>query len=255
MLRFVDQEEPTPLEPVAPQVFSTSKLEQDMGDQAGLQPLPLGRMAQQAGRPMSPAARGQDTPYGAPRNLRVNPALHDLTIQRNQRNQQTIDSWNPLAAESKQRLNNTNPNPRSKPSAPNENAGFKWLQELGNTADLRKRQAFNAANQNDPMWSKTGGEFKQWLGQEQQVQRGTDASLFLTSKERQAVKSLVFDYLDSKADGRSKLEEGALPPGINSRFPQLGNDLLYEWNARRQRQLRERTLDTLEIRRDTIRGI
>jgi hypothetical protein len=42
---------------------------------------------------------------------------------------------------------------------------------------------------------------------------------------------------------------------MEGRFPKLSNDMLYEWNARRARQLREGTLDMLEIRRDTIRGI
>ncbi len=73
MLRFIDQEDQAPIQPAptpAASTFDTSKLEQDMGDQAGLKPLPLGRMFQQAGRPMSPEARRQDTPwYGKNTNL------------------------------------------------------------------------------------------------------------------------------------------------------------------------------------------
>lgn len=249
-LTFIDQGEPTV------QPFDTSKLEQDIGDQAGLQPLPLNRMFQQAGRPMSPKARNQDTPwYGKNKNLQVSPSLHELTIQRNQRNQQTIDNWNPIEAENKQRLNNTNPNPRSKPSTPSATTSQRFIAELANTADHRKRQAFQAANKNDPMWSKGSAEFKVLYEQELKAQNSTDASLFLTSQERQAVKAMTFDYLNSRARGKDKLTKNDLPVGINSRFPKLGNDMLYEWNARRARQLREATLDMLEIRRDTIRGI
>jgi len=227
-----------------------------MGDQAGLKPLPLGRMFQQAGRPMSPEARRQDTPwYGKNTNLKVNPALHDLTIQRNQRNQQVIENWDPIAAENKQRLNNTNPSPRSKPSAPNTQAGLKWLQGLGNTAEHRRRQSFQKARRSDPASHVTGKAYGQWLDNEITIEKETDLGAFLTSQERQAVKSLIFDHLDSQAKGMDKLSKDNLPMGISSRFPKLGNDMLYEWNARRQKQLRENTLDMLQISRDSIRGI
>ena len=239
-LRLIDLEAP---ELPAAQPIDTSAIEQDMGDQAGLQPLPLGRMFRQAGRPMT---RHRSKP---------NKALQDLTIQRNQRNQQVIENWDPIGAENTQRLNNTNPNPRSKPSAPDNRTTASFFGDLANTAEFRKRKAFNEANRDDPMWSKGSKEFNQLYGQEIEAQRKTDASLFLTSQERAAVKSMVFDYLDSQAGGKTKLEKEALPVGLNSRFPKLGNDLLYEWNARRQKQLQENTLDMLEIRQDTIRGI
>jgi len=243
MLRFIDQEPAEPVQLPAAQPVDTSKLEQDMGDQAGLQPLPLNRMFQQAGRPMT---RYRSQP---------NKALQDLTIQRNQRNQQVIENWDPIGAENKQRLNNTNPSPRSKPSAPDDTTAVKFFGDLANTAEFRKRKAFNEANRDDPMWSKGSKEFGELYGQELEAQRKTDASLFLTSQERAAVKSMVFDFLDSRAGSKPKLDKNALPLGLNSRFPKLGNDLLYEWNARRARQMREGTLDMLEIRRDTIRGI
>ena len=239
-LRLIDLEAP---ELPAAQPIDTSAIEQDMGDQAGLQPLPLGRMFRQAGRPMT---RHRSEP---------NKALQDLTIQRNQRNQQVIENWDPIGAENTQRLNNTNPSPRSKPSAPDNKTTASFFGDLANTAEFRKRKAFSEANRDDPMWRKSPKEFKQLYGQEIEAQRKTDASLFLTSQERAAVKSMVFDYLDSRAGGKTKLEKEALPVGLNSRFPKLGNDLLYEWNARRQKQLRENTLDMLEIRQDTIRGI
>ena len=206
---------------------------------------------------MSPRSRNQhlDPFHGKNNNVKVDPALHNLTIERNKRNQQTIENWNPIEAENKQRINNTNPNPRSKPSAPSDSTTSKFFYELGNAADFRKKKAFQEANRDDSMWGKGAKEFNELYGQELEAQRKTDPSLFLTAQERAAVKSMVFDYLDQNAKGRQKLEKGALPVGLNSRFPKLGNDLLYEWNARRANQLREATLDMLEIRRDTIRGI
>lgn len=253
-LRLIDLEAP---ELPAAQPIDTSAMEVDMGDQAGLQPLPLGRMFRQAGRPMSPRSRGQhlDNIYGRNRSVEVNPALHDLTIQRNQRNQQVIENWDPIGAENKQRLNNTNPNPRSKPSAPSAGTSLKFLQKLGDTADFRRTKAFQAAYHDDPMWGATGQKFREASDQRYDTEAKTDASLFLTSQERAAVKSMVFDHLDARAGDKAKLGKDHLPLGLNSRFPKLSNDLLYEWNARRARQLREGTLDMLEISRDTIRGI
>jgi hypothetical protein len=253
-LRLIDLEPP---ELPTAQPMDTSAMAQDMGDQAGLQPLPLDRMFRQAGRPMSPQNRNQDTApiYGKNTSLEVNRGLHELTIQRNQKNQEVIQSWNPIEAENKQRLNNTNPNPRSKPSTPSNTTAVKFFGDLATTAEIRKRKAFSEANRDDPMWGKGSKEFNQLYGQEIEAQRKTDASLFLTSQERAAVKSMVFDYLDNRAGDRTKLNKEALPVGLNSRFPKLGNDLLYEWNTRRARQMREGTLDMLEIRRDTIKGI
>jgi hypothetical protein len=237
-LSFLDQDEPSP------EQFDTSKLEQDLGDQAGLQPLPLSRMLRQAGRPMNSQYRSKP-----------DPAVQRLTIERNQRNQRAIESWNPIEAENKQRLNNTTPNPRSKPATPDNKTATKFFMDLGNTADFRKTRAFNNANKDDPMWRKSGPEFKRLYGQEVDAQRSTDPSLFLTSQERSAVKSMVFDYLDGRAGGKSQLSKQDLPGGLDFRFPKLGNDLLYEWNARRQKQLQDATLDVLEIRKQTIRGI
>lgn len=244
-LTFVDQ--------VEPQAFDTSKLEQDLGDQAGLQPLPLSRMFQQAGRLMSPRARNQDTPwYGKNSSLKVDPALHDLTIQRNQRNQQTIESWNPIEAENKQRLNNTNPNPRSKPSTPDDKTTIKFFQQLEETASDRMRGAFQDDLRGQGL---SGAEYNKAYYVQQDVRYKSDKSDFLTQQERNAAKSAIFSYLDKRAAGRDKATRQDLPLWMEGRFPKLSNDMLYEWNARRARQLRERTLDMLEIRRDTIRGI
>jgi hypothetical protein len=258
MLRFIDESDPATPEAAGQTAFDTSAMEADMGDQAGLNPLPLARMYRQAGRPMSPQSRNQDTSlYGKNTSVKVDPALHQLTIQRNQRNQDAIENWNPLNAESKQRLNNTNPNPRSRPAAPNNDTAARFFTDLGRQADHRRLRAFQESNKHDPGWSSSGGKFREFLGQERKARDTTDPSLFLTSQEKAAVRSMTFDFLDAKAKakGRSKLGEYDLPAGLDHRFPKLGNDLLYEWNARRQKELQNRTLDVLQISKDTIRAI
>jgi hypothetical protein len=250
-LTFIDQ--------VEPQAVDTSKLEQDLGDQAGLQPLPLSRMIQQAGRLMSPKARGQSETqregnfwYGKNKSLKVDPALHDLTIQRNQRNQRTIENWDPIEAENKQRLNNTNPNPRSKPSTPDDKTTIKFFQQLEETASDRMRGAFQDDLRSQGL---SGSEYNKAYYAQQDVRYKSDKSDFLTQQERSAAKSAIFSYLDKRASGRDKATRQDLPAWMEGRFPKLSNDMLYEWNARRARQMREGTLDMLEIRRDTIRGI
>jgi hypothetical protein len=261
MLRFVDQELELPsLQPEAPSApFDASKLEQDLGDQAGLKPLPLERMFQQAGRPMSPNARGQSETrreggfwYGKNKSLKVDPALHDLTIQRNQRAQQAVQDWNPVEAENKQRLNNTNPSPRSKPSAADDKTTINFFQRLAETTSDRMRAAFHDDLRSQGL---SGLEYRKAYDAQQDVRYASDKSDFLSPQERNAAKSAMFSYLDRKAGGRDKATKQDLPIWIQGRFPGLANDMLYEWNARRARQLREGTLDMLEIRRDTIRGI
>lgn len=251
-LRLIDLEAP---ELPAAQPIDTSAMEVDMGDQAGLQPLPLGRMFRQAGRPMSPQSRNQDTPwYGRNKSLRVSPELHDLTIQRNQRNQQVIENWNPIEAENKQRLNNTNPNPRSKPSSPDDATAIKFFSNLSETTYSRMVKAFQqerARAGKDMTWA----EDTKLLRNSLDAQNKTDKSFFLTSQERSAAKSVIFSYLDKGAKGSSEAKVKDLPFWMRDRFPGLANDMVYEWNARRTRQMREGTLDMLEIRRDTIRGI
>ena len=240
-LRLIDLETP---ELPAAQPVDISAMAQDMGDQAGLQPLPLGRMFRQAGRPM------------AGYRSKPNPALQDLTIQRNQRNQQTIESWNPIESENKQRLNNTNPNPRSRPSTPENKTVHKFFMDLSEAASDRMRgafhDAFRADNKDKPQYSSS---YNKAYSENQDLRYKSDQSEFLTKSERNAAKSMLFDYLDKTANGRAELEKHNLPVDVVVRFPKLGNDLLYEWNARRARQMREGTLDMLEIRRDTVRGI
>lgn len=258
-LLLLDQTQPEEFPQGQP--FDTSAMEVDMGDQAGLQPLPIGRMFRQAGRPMSPRARGQSETqkgkvfwYGKNESLKVDPALHDLTIKRNQKVQQTIENWNPVEAENKQRLNNTNPKPRSKPSAPDDKTAIKFFSDLAEKTYYRKIKAFQR-DRREASKDMTWAEDRKLLNDSLDAQEKADKSDFLTSQERNAAKSVIFSYLDKGAKGGKEAKVKDLPFWMRDRFPGLANDMVYEWNARRARQLREGTLDMLEIRRDTIRGI
>lgn len=261
-LRLIDLEAP---ELPAAQPMDTSAMAQDMGDQAGLQPLPVGRMLRQAGRPMSPQSRGQletqrlygwdhfgASTYGKNKSLKVDPALHDLTIKRNQKVQQAIENWDPIGAENKQRLNNTNPKPRSKPSAPSDGAAIKFFQDLAKSTYDRMTDAFQSSVR---AGGHRGTDYADAVEESRNVKYKSDKSDFLTPQERNAAKSVIFSILDKSSGGRSDVKVKDLPFGIRDRFPGLSNDMVYEWNARRARQMREGTLDMLEIRRDTIRGI
>jgi hypothetical protein len=224
-------------------------------DVAGLQPLPINRMLRQAGRPMSPASRGQDAPwYGTRKGMKVDPSLHDQTIQRNQRNQQAIENWDPIEAESKQRLNNTNPSPRSRASAPSQVKAVEFLYELERKVERRKRDAFDEAGKDDPRSRMSGPVYKEFANETAKMSKAADNTLFLTPKERAAVRSMTFQVLDAAAKGRDELGKEDLPVSLNRAFPKLGNDLLYEWNMRRLR-LRENTVDMLQMGRDAIRPI
>lgn len=243
-----------------PIFFDESYIEQDMGELAGLKPLPIIRMLRQAGRPMSPASRSQ--PYGPgyiplyKEDIKVEPSRHQSTIERHKKTRQVIDKWNPLEAENRQRLNNTNPNPRSRPSAPLKNTVYDYFLDLGRTMEARKSKAFHSSSADDPMWRSSSSKFKREYAEYSKARSQTDPSEFFTDKERSSAKQMLFDYLSEVArGGKVKLEKSDLPYSATSRFPKFSNDILYEWNARRKQQMRDATLDVLDVSRSTIRGI
>lgn len=225
-------------------------------DLAGLKPLPINRMLRQAGRPAqrqwsrNESMRG----YGG-KPAPLGPGTSAEIIRRNQRVKEVVNDWNPLEAEAKQRLNNTNPAPRSKPSAPGVRPVIDFWGDLQRTAERRRTQAFTNSAQKDPGWSSTGSQFKKFHGDLRSTENATDPSLFLTDQERGAAKSMILDYLDSVAGKKSKLEKSDLPWGVRQSMPKFGNDMLYEWNARRARIQQENTVDMVDWSREAIRPI
>jgi hypothetical protein len=100
----------------------------------------------------------------------------------------------------------------------------------------------------------SGPVYKEFANETAKMSKAADNTLFLTPKERAAVRSMTFQVLDAAAKGRDELGKEDLPVSLNRAFPKLGNDLLYEWNMRRLR-LRENTVDMLQMGRDAIRPI
>ncbi len=82
-----------------------------------------------------------------------------------------------------------------------------------------------------------------------------DLSIFVDDKTRSALKQQVFLYLDKHqgaASGSANLWD--LPTPFHIDLRKLGNDFLHEWNARKK-QIRENTIDMLQMGHDAIRPI
>jgi hypothetical protein len=240
MLRFIDQEDPTPAQEPEPQAtFDTSAMEVTMEDEAGLKPLPTDRMLRQAGRLMR-------TP--PPRD----PALHDLTIKRIQRVNKATENWNPLEAELKQQFNNINPNPRSRLGAPTWESFDQSLQPLIHRlgAEMRGARMEDAMEQ----YRITKGKPNYAPGN---LERDNDLSDLVDDHMALEIRQQLFRFLDEKSakSGLNEMQMWQLPGTMQGRLRKLGNDTLYEWNTRRKHQLRENTLDMLQITRDAVRGI
>jgi tape measure domain-containing protein len=94
-------------------------------DIAGLEPLPIQKMYQQIGRPFTrlyQQIQDQLTGLYAPSRrqaekvLKPDPQRTQAVLQRAERVETVRQTWKPLEAESRSRLNQTNPAPRSQPS-------------------------------------------------------------------------------------------------------------------------------------------
>ena len=94
-------------------------------DVAGLKPLPIQKMYQQIGRPFtklyediqkSSTELWAKTRREIKQMLAPSPERTETVLKRAERVETVRQTWNPLEAESRSRLNQTNPSPRSKPS-------------------------------------------------------------------------------------------------------------------------------------------
>lgn len=212
--------------------FDGSAMEQDMGDVAGLRPLPTNRMAIQAGRPMTGNA----------------PDRHQQTIDRHIKANEAKEDWNPLLMENQQRLNNTNPNPRSRPSHPTATAVSNWLHDLKSAVDKRARNAFHNVREQAGTPQFTKGYFGDLRDETQ------DLSGFLTEKEERTFRQVLFDFLDGKSIQmqRHRFTMENLPYPMAIRFRKAANDYLYEWNERQKDKVSSGTVpvrNALEDRR------
>lgn len=203
------------------------------GDIAGLKPLPVARMFRQAGRPV----HRQTKPGTA----------HALTIKRNQLFSNIIQNWNPLQVENKQRLNNTNPNKRSKLAIPESSTSITTLQNLRNKLQERARIAQNRSLPAD--YGEGNPEtFRAKSRTEALYRKNSDLSEYLSPNEREIAKASLFDLFRKK---KGQVTEDDVPFSIKSQMPRFSEETVYAYNN----MLRSNLVDMLDLTRETIKPI
>ena len=252
-LRYLEQE----LE-LQPATGPVDLPEEDYGDQAGLKPLPINRMHRQAGRPINQQAatrerrRGQST---------TKPGTAEEVIRRNQRNQETIDNFDPVENDWREWQNRNNPNPRSKPSYPDTQQLDGWFRGAINDALDERRFAFtqDEFQQAKGEKPKEGAELLAQQQQNQKVERGTRLVEFmaLNTGRYAALKDALFASLDGKYQSRKEktgqvhwddITMDSLPAILQSGDGrQVGNDLLAEWRSLRASQATDRVMNTWDM--------
>lgn len=203
------------------------------GDIAGLKPLPMARMFRQAGKPM----RTQVKPGDA----------HALTIQRNQTVRNIIDNWNPLKAENKQRLNNTNPNKRSQLTIAPTATSMSTLRDLEIGLEERARRAMNKSRPRSD-YELAGENWKASEAAEANYRKNADLSDYFTANEREVAKEALFS-LFRKKKGQVKLDD--VPVNTRKKLGNFARETVYAYNN----MLRGNLVDMLELTRETIKPI
>lgn len=225
--------------------FDAGAMEQDLGEVAGLKPLPINRMHRQAGRPM----RGGNVPrdlarvltpedlantYRAGANNPLRIADRAEALKRNQRNAQVVLNWDPLEAQWREWENRNRANPRSRTVAPSPATFDRVLRPM--VFRFHSEAAWAGAYASRRGEAPTANKY--------------DVSEFVDDKNRLAIKNQLFLLLDAKKL-RQEAKMTDLPSVMQVDLRKLGNDLLYEYNARR----RQNTVDMLQLSRDTIKPI
>lgn len=200
---------------------------------AGLKPLPMARMFRQAGKPM----RTQVKPGDA----------HALTLQRNQTVRNTIDNWNPLEAENKQRLNNTNPSKRSQLTIAPTTTSMSTLRDLEIGLEERARRAMNRSRpQSD--YELSGEKWQASEAAEANYRKNADLSDYFTANEREVAKEALFS-LFRKKKGEVKLDD--VPVNTRVKLGRFSKETVNAYNN----MLRSNLVDMLDFTRDTIKPI
>jgi tape measure domain-containing protein len=151
-------------------------------DIAGLKPLPVQKMLNQAARPFQQLWKqigdAANTMYEYNKReqkeiLKPNPARAQKVLGRIQNVEQVRQNWNPLEAESRARLNQTNPTPRSKPSS----------MSLADFRDMLHKMQTKLLTETLSSLSWQGGVVK------------GDLSIYLTEGQRAMIRSGVADLI------------------------------------------------------------
>lgn len=220
--------------------------ETDYGDQAGLRPLPINRMRQQAGRQMNRQTQRRIrgvTERGVDR-IPTQPGTAEKVIQKHQKMNEVVDNWDPIEAEWQEWTNRNRTNKRSKPSFPSTQQLDGWFQKaLKDAADLR-RKGFNETADHYGLNAK---EYKAAEAKEQQLKLDTRLTEFmmLDTGRWASLKDALFSALDGKlAAMRKNTGEGTIDDINMTNLPaqlqygigrEVGNDLLAEWRSSRSR--------------------
>lgn len=199
---------------------------------AGLKPLPVARMFRQAGKPMQQPRKPGDA---------------NLTIQRNLSVRNLIDNWNPLKAENKQRLNNTNPNKRSQLAVPSRTTSTTTLRGLYNELEHRARIAQNRSLPDD--YGEGNPEvFRTKSKAEASYRKNADISEYLSPNEREVAKASLFNLFRKK---EGQVTEEDVPFFIRNRMPRFSQETIGAYN----KMLRSNLVDMLDLTRETIKPI
>lgn len=202
-------------------------------DVAGLKPLPTGRMFRQAGKPMYRGTR--------------KPGDVQETLSRNQNVRNTIDNWDPIEAENKQRLNNTNPSKRSKLAIPSTRTSIETLSDLERKAEDRFRRASDRTYSAEHY---EGGPetYRKKAEARSKFERDADVSEFLTDKEYMMAQQSLFDWFRSTTKGQVTIND--VPFGMR-KLNRFAEESVYSYN----KMLRDNMVDMLDFVRDTVKPI
>ena len=186
---------------------------------AGLKPLPINRMLRQPARKRqkmwgSPNVHG----YGRMSKDEVNSIL-----RRTQATKEAIDKWDPIQAEWEERLNQNNPNPRSRAirNTVKQDADFKY-----NTETALMNMAGRALNRFDQSVFDSGNN---------RLIEYLDLLPPAQAAEYRRLKYKEFDEIDKRWSVREDWDPYKMNADlIRGRDRDLNNDLLAEWKTNRR---------------------
>lgn len=248
MLRFIDLEGPSIIEePAAMPEESIAELpEQDYGEQAGIRPLPINRMRQQAGRQMNRQTQRRIrgvTERGADR-IPTKPGTAEAVIKKHQKMNEVVDNWDPIEAEWQEWTNRNRENKRSKPAFPDMQQLDGWFKKALTDAETLRRKGFSDTAD---YYGLNAKEYKAAAQKEKDLKQSTRLTeyMMLDTGRWAALKDALFSALDGRLAARQKnTGEGTIDDITMMSLPgrlqfgtgrEVGNDLLAEWKSLRSK--------------------
>ena len=220
--------------------------EQDLGEIAGIRPLPINRMRRQAGRQMNQQTQRRIrgvTERGADR-IPTQPGTAETVIKKHQKMNEVVDNWDPIEAEWQEWTNNNRTNKRSKPSFPSTQQLDGWFRRALVDADGLRRKGFRETADH---YGLNADEYKAAAVKEKQLKQDTRLTeyMMLDTGRWASLKDALFSALDGKLaamrknTGKGAVDDitmGSLPAQLQFGLGrEVGNDLLAEWRSNRSR--------------------